>query len=72
MGQYWRRYVFPRSLKTMRNELGQKRYFIFFSFMNPLYEPIQVCPKFNPLTAPGMALCDLGPKCQNELSLVSD
>ncbi len=52
--------------------------------MNPLYEPILVFPKFDPLTASGMALCvDLGPKRQNlfplslrlsgiEFSLVSD
>ncbi len=25
--------------------------------MNPLYEPILVFPKFDPLTAPGLALC---------------
>jgi hypothetical protein len=54
----------------MRNEkkifeLGQKN-ILFFSFMNPLYEPILVFLKFDPLTAPGMALCvDLGPNCQN-------
>jgi hypothetical protein len=52
-------------------ELGQKNYFLFFSFMNPLYEPILVFPKFDPLTASGMALCvDLGPKCQNLFPLV--
>ena len=46
-------------------ELGQKNIFIFFSIMNPFYEPILVYPKFDPITAPGMALCvDLGPKCQ--------
>jgi hypothetical protein len=33
-------------------ELGQKNI-----FMNPLYELILVFPKFDPLTAPGMALC---------------
>ena len=37
-------------------ELGQKVFFIFFSFMNPLHEPILVFPKFDPLTASGMAL----------------
>ncbi len=43
-----------------------KKYFIFFPFMNPLHEPILVFPKFDPLTAPGMALCvNLGPNCQN-------
>ncbi len=31
--------------------------------MNPLYELILVFPKFDPLNAPGMALCvDLGAK----------
>jgi hypothetical protein len=63
--------IFPRSLKTTRNEkmfeLGQKN--ICFSFMNPLCEPILVFPKFDPLNAPGIALCvDLGPKCQNFVS----
>ncbi len=52
-------------------ELGQKNIFCFFLFMNILYEPILVFPKFDPLTAPGMALCvDLGPKCQNLFPLV--
>jgi hypothetical protein len=35
-------------------ELGQKIY-IFFFIMNPLYEPILVFPKFDPLTTSGMA-----------------
>ncbi len=44
-------------------ELGQK---FFFPFVNPLYEPLLVFPKFDPITAPGMALrVNLGPKCQN-------
>jgi hypothetical protein len=52
-------------------EIGQKNIFFFFSIMDPLYEAILVFPKFDPLTAPGMALCvDLGPKCQNLFSLV--
>jgi hypothetical protein len=39
----------------------------------PLFEPILVIPIFDPLTAPGMALCvDLGPKCQNLFCLVWD
>ncbi len=43
----------------------------FFSFVNPLYEPILVFPKFDPITAPGMALrVNLGPKCQNLFPLV--
>ena len=53
-------------------ELGQKKIF-YFLFMNPLYELILVFPKFDPLSAPGMALCvNLGPKCQNLFPLVSD
>ncbi len=52
-------------------EPGQKKYFIFFSFMNPLNELILDFPKFDPLTAPGMALCvDLGPKYQILFPLV--
>jgi hypothetical protein len=61
--------IFPRSPRTTRNEkifeLGQKNIFIFFLFLNPLYELILVFSKFDPLTAPGMALCvNLEPKCQ--------
>jgi hypothetical protein len=41
--------------------------------MNPLYELILVFSKFDPLTAPGMALCvNLGPKCQNLLCGFND
>ncbi len=61
-------------LRGMENffGLGQKN-ILFFSFMDPLYEPILVFPKFDPLTAPGMAVCvNLGPKCQNLFPLVSD
>ncbi len=53
-------------------ELGKKN-ILFFLFINPLHEPILVFPKFDPFTAPGMALCvNLGPKCQNLFPLVSD
>jgi hypothetical protein len=39
--------------------------------MNSLYELKLVFPKFDPLTAPGMALwLDLGPKFQNLSCLV--
>ena len=66
-----------------KNFEGGQTFFGVFSVMNPLYEPILVFPKFDPLTAPGMDLCvDLAPKCQNvlwslrlsgiEFSLVSD
>ena len=52
-------------------ELGQT--FFFFSFVKPIYEPILVFPKFDPITAPGMALrVNLGPKCQHVFPLVSD
>ncbi len=69
--------IFPRSPKTTRNETffwaRSKKYLIFFSFMNPSYELILVFPNFNPLTAPGMALCvDLGEKCQILFPLVWD
>jgi hypothetical protein len=62
-------------LRRMKKKfwVWSKKYFYFFSFMNPLYEPILVFPKFNPLTAPGMALrVDLGPNCQNLFCLVWD
>jgi hypothetical protein len=54
--------IIPRSLKTTRNEkkmfkIGQK------SYMTPKYLLIIDFPKFDPLTAAGMALCvNLGPK----------
>jgi hypothetical protein len=52
-------------------ELGQKNIIFFFKFMNPLYELKLVFQKFDPLTAPGMALCvDLGAKCQILFPLV--
>jgi hypothetical protein len=56
-------------------ELGQNFFTYFFSFVNPLYEPILVFPKFDPVTVPGMALrVNLGPKYQSriEFSLVAD
>ncbi len=36
-------------------ELGQKNIFVFFSFMNPLYEPILVFPKFDLITESEMS-----------------
>ncbi len=52
-------------------ELGKKMFKFFFSFVNPLYEPLLVFPKFDPITAPGMDLrVNLGPKCQNLFPLV--
>ncbi len=64
-------------LKTTQNGkkfwARSKIFFLFFSFMNPLYDPILVFSKFDPLTASGMALCvDLGPKCQILFLLVWD
>jgi hypothetical protein len=54
-----------------KNFEGGKKKFVFFSFMNPLYEPILVFPKFDLFTASGMALSvNLGPKCQNLFPLV--
>jgi hypothetical protein len=54
-------------------ELVQKIFIFFFSFVNPFYEPILVFPKFDPITAPVMALrVNLGPKCQNLFPLVWD
>ncbi len=39
--------------------------------MNPVNELILVFPKFNPFTAPGIALCvDLEPKCKILFPLV--
>ncbi len=69
--------IIPRSPRTTRNEKNflarSKKYFFIFLLLNPLYELILVFPKFDPLTAPGMALCvNLGPKCQNLFPLVSD
>ncbi len=52
-------------------ELGQKKYFFIFLFINPLNELILIFSNFDKLTAPGMALCvNLGPKCQNLFCLV--
>jgi hypothetical protein len=60
--------IIPRSLKTTRNEKkfpDRPNFFVFCkSYM---------IPKFDPLTATGMALCvNLGPKCQNLFCLVLD
>ncbi len=54
-------------METKRNKknlkLGQK---FFFSIIYDLFLLITVLPKFDPLTATGMALCvGLGPKWQN-------
>ncbi len=67
--------IFPRSPRTTQNEkkirVRSKFFLIFFSFVNPLYEPLLVFPKFDPITAPGMDLrVHLGQKCQNLFPLV--
>jgi hypothetical protein len=48
-------------------------YFLNHTYMTLKYLPILDFPKFDPLTAAGMALCvNIGPKCQNLFPLVSD
>ncbi len=69
--------IIPRSLRTTRNEKkfqDRPKFFLFFkSYMTPKYLLIIDFPKFDPLTATEMALCEnLGPKCQNLFPLVSD
>ena len=52
------------------SELGKKKIFFFKSQMFPLYLLIIVFPKFDPLTATGMALYrKMSQKCQNLFSL---
>ncbi len=63
--------VVLRLRRMKKNFEGGQTFFGVFSVMNPLYEPILVFPKFDPFTAPGMALSvNLGPKCQNLFPLV--
>jgi hypothetical protein len=69
--------IIPRSLKTTRNEKffqDMPKIFTFFkSYRTLQYLLIIDFPKFDPLTATGLALCvNLGPKCQNLFPLVSD
>jgi hypothetical protein len=63
--------IFPRSPKTMRNgkKFGarSKKYFWFFVFMNPFYEPILVFLKFDPLAASEMALQNHLSRTNNEI-----
>jgi hypothetical protein len=50
--------------------LGQKKFFST-SYMTPLYLLKIVFPKFDPITASGMAFSvNLGPKCRNLFPLV--
>ena len=67
--------IIPRSLKTTRNEKkfqDRPKNFLFLkSYMIPKYLLIIDFPKFDPLTASGMAFSvNLGPKCQNLFPLV--
>ncbi len=68
--------VFFRGVLRLRGmkkifELGQKNIFFFIYEPFTVFEPILFFSKFDPLTAPGMALCvDPGPKCQNLFCLV--
>jgi hypothetical protein len=67
--------IIPRSLKTTRNvkKFQDRPIFFFLSYMTLKYLLIIDFPKFDPLTAAGMALCvNLGPKCQTLSPLVSD
>jgi hypothetical protein len=53
-------------------KIGQKNLFVKIK-CDLLYLLIKDFPKFDPLTATGMALCvNLGAKCQNLFPLVSD
>jgi hypothetical protein len=67
--------IIPRSLKTTWNEKNfqdRPTIFLFFkSYMTLKYLLIIDFPKFDPLTAAGMAFCvNLGSKCQNLFPLV--
>jgi hypothetical protein len=69
--------IIPRSLKNTENKncfkICQTKFLFFKSYMTLKYLLIIDFPKFDPLTAAGMALCvNLGPKCQNLCPLVSD
>jgi|LakMenE18May11ns_1017448.scaffolds.fasta_scaffold8187923_1 hypothetical protein len=69
--------IFPRSLKTTRNEKYFQDRPIFYLFLKS-YMTLKYLlkidfPKFDPLTAAETALCgNLGLKCQNIFPLVSD
>jgi hypothetical protein len=70
--------IIPRSLKTTRNEKKfqdrPKNCLFFKSYMTLKFLLIIDIQKFCPLTAAEMAFfcVNLGPKCQNLFSLVSD
>ncbi len=64
------------TIKTKQNKKkfqDRSKFLIFLIIYDPFYLLIRDFPKFDPLTAPGMALCvNLGPKCQILFPLVSD
>ncbi len=68
--------IIPHSPRTTQDEKkiwvrSNIFLFFFFSFVNPFYEPIFLFPKFDPITARGMALrVNLGPNCQHLFPLV--
>jgi hypothetical protein len=66
--------IIPRSPRTTRNETNfqdRPKKFFLKSYMTLKYLLIIDFPKFKPLTAAEMALCEnLGPKCQNLFPLV--
>jgi hypothetical protein len=65
--------IIPSSLKTKRNNKIFQGRPNFLYFLNHIFLLIIDFPKFDPLTAAGMAFCvNLGPKCQNLFCLVSD
>ncbi len=69
--------IIQRSLRTTRNEKkfqDRPKILLFFkSYMTLKFMLIIDFPKFDPLTAAGMALCvNLGPKFQTLCPLVSD
>jgi hypothetical protein len=66
--------IIPRSLKTMRNEKNFKdRPNFFFIICAPLIFANNRFSKIRSINSAEMALClNLGPKCKNLFSLVSD
>jgi hypothetical protein len=66
--------IVPCSLKSKRSKnIFEDRPNFFFTH-DPFirYLLIIIFPKFDPLTATGIACVDLGPKCQNLFRFVSD
>ncbi len=57
--------IVPRSLKTKRNkqnfqDMSEKKYLFFYSYMTLLYSPMRDFPEFDPLTATGSPNTDEG------------